>query len=111
MQIITAIIRPALLDRVIGALEEIDGFPGLTVTAARGFGRRMTRREQHAHHLNELTEKARLEIVAPDDQVPGIVATLMHAAQTGRNGDGKIFVWPVGQAVRIQTGETGEAAV
>ena len=118
MKIITAIVQPFMLRKVTGALEAIDGFPGVTVTDVRGFGREKSAHahEEMAHHptLEEFVEfvkKARIEIVARDEMVDEIVTTITRAAHTGNPGDGKVFVWPVDRAVRIQTGEANDAAL
>ncbi len=116
MKIITAIIQPFRLSKVTYALEEIDGFPGMTVTDVRGFGRDKNRHEEGAPHrviedLVEYVEKVRIEVVANDEMVEQILETISRVAHTGNRGDGKIFVWPVEQAVRIQTGERDNAAL
>ncbi len=111
MKIITAMIQPFMLSKVTSALEAIEGFPGMTVTEARGFGRRRNRQEQRSLQIDEFRQKLRLDIVTPDEKAEQIVETLIRAAHTGNSGDGKVFVWPVEYAVRIQTGETNEAAV
>lgn len=116
MKIITAMVQPFMLSKVTGALEEIDGFPGMTVTDVRGFGREKSTHGKGAPHraiedFVEYVKKARIEIVARDEMVDSIVETIVRTAHTGNRGDGKVFVWPVEQAVRIQTGETNELAV
>ena len=111
MRIITAIIQPFMLSKVTSALETIEGVPGMTVTQARGFGHRRSQQEQRALQIGEFRENLRLEIVTPSDKVQQIVETLVRAAHTGNNGDGKVFVWPVESAIRIQTGETDEGAL
>ena len=111
MKIITAILQPFMLSKVVSALEAIDGFPGMTLTDARGFGRRRSTREEHGMHLDDFHQKSRIEIVTPDDLTDRIVRVIVDTAHTGNNGDGKIFVWPVEHAVRIQTGETDDAAL
>ena len=116
MKIITAILQPFMLSKVTGALEEIEGFPGMTVTDVRGFGREKGIHRQGAPHsimedFVEYIKKARIEIVAQDEMVDIIVETIVRTAHTGNRGDGKVFVWPVEHAVRIQTGETDEAAI
>ena len=111
MKIITAMIQPFMLNKVTSALESLEGFPGMTVTDARGFGRRRSLHEQHSLHLDEFKGKTRIEIVTQDEQAQQIVETLVRAARTGNSGDGKVFVWPVESAVRIQTGEKDEAAL
>ena len=116
MKIITAMVQPFMLSKVTGALELIEGFPGMTVTDVRGFGREKSTQDKGAPHrviedFVEYVKKARIEIVARDEMVERIVETLVNAAHTGNRGDGKVFVWPVERAVRIQTGEDQEAAL
>ena len=116
MKMITAMVQPFKLSKVTGALEEIEGFPGMTVTDARGFGREKGRHRGGAPHrviedFVEYVKKARIEIVARDEMVETIVQTIVRAAHTGNPGDGKVFVWPVERAVRIQTGEADDAAL
>ena len=116
MRIVTAMVQPFMLSKVTTALEEIDGFPGMTVSDVRGFGRE---KGIHAHggahrvieDFVEYVKKARIEIVAPDEMVDVIVDTIGRAAHTGNPGDGKVFVWPVERAVRIQTGDQSDAAL
>ncbi len=110
MKIITAIIRPAMLAKVTNVLEEMDDFPGMTVTDVRGFGRRIIANEEDAP-LEDFIEKVRLEIVARDEMVEQIVDAIVRVAHTGNHGDGKVFVWPVGQAVRISTSERDDQAL
>ncbi|MGE0129225.1 MAG: P-II family nitrogen regulator [Blastocatellales bacterium] len=111
MRIITAMIQPFMLSKVTSTLEAIEGFPGMTITQAHGFGRRRSQQEQRELSVAEFKEKVRLEIVTPSDKAQQIVETLARAAHTGNNGDGKVFVWSVEEAVRIQTGEKDEAAL
>ena len=111
MKIITAMIQPFMLNKVTSALEAIDGFPGMTVTESRGFGRRRNLLEKRALQIDEFREKLRLDIVTPDKMARQIVEALVRAAHTGNSGDGKVFVWPVEHAIRIQTGEKDEAAL
>jgi len=116
MRIITAIVQPFMLSKVTSALEEIDDFPGMTVTDVRGFGREKSSHARGAPHrvsedFVEYVKKERIEIVAHDEMVELIVKTLVSAAHTGNPGDGKVFVWPVEQAVRVQTGESMDAAL
>lgn len=111
MKIITAMIQPFMLSKVTYALEDIKDFPGMTVTEARGFGRKQSPEEQRAPHYDPFHTKARIEIVARDEMVEIIVKSIVEHAHTGKDGDGKIFVWSVEQAVRVQTGETNEAAI
>lgn len=111
MKIITAMIQPFMMGKVTQALEALKGFPGMTVTEARGFGRRRGKEEEREAVIDEFHKKSRLEIVARDEMVEQIVATLVRTAHTGNHGDGKVFVWEVESAVRVQTGETNEAAL
>lgn len=116
MKIITAMVQPFMLSKVTSALEELEGFPGMTVIDVRGFGRE---KGIHAHggphrvveDFVEYIKKARIEIIAPDEMVQLIVDTVVRVAHTGNPGDGKVFVWPVEHAVRIQTGEKNDAAL
>ena len=116
MKIITAIVKPFQLSKVTHALEGIEGFPGMTVSDVRGFGREKSAHMEGAPHrviedFVEYVKKTRIEIVAHDDMVEQIVETIARAAHTGNRGDGKIFVWPVEYAMRIMTRETGDAAI
>lgn len=116
VKMIVAVIQPFRLSRVTHALEEIPGFPGMTVTDARGFGREKSMREEGAPHrviedFVEYISKTRIEIVARDEMVESIAATIAREARTGNKGDGKVFIWSVESAMRIQTGQTGDDAV
>lgn len=111
MKIITAMIQPFMSSRVVSELECIEGFPGMTVCEARGFGRKQSAAEHRAPHFDPLKPKARVEVVARDEMAERVVETITRHAHTGNHGDGKIFVWDVGHAVRVQTGERDEAAV
>ncbi|HKG98549.1 MAG TPA: P-II family nitrogen regulator [Pyrinomonadaceae bacterium] len=116
MKIITALVQPFMLSKVTHALEEIDGFPGMTVSDVRGFGREKSTHDARAPHrviedFVEYVKKARIEVVAHDDMVEQIVETIVRVAHTGNRGDGKVFVWSVERAVRIMTGETDDRAV
>ena len=111
MKMITAMVQPFMLSKVTYSLEEIEGFPGMTVTESRGFGRKQSPEEERAAHYDPFQPKARVEIVARDEMVELIVKTLVEHAHTGNHGDGKVFVWSVERAVRVQTGEENEAAL
>lgn len=116
MKIVTAMVQPFMLSKVTSALVAIEGFPGMTVTDVRGFGREKSLHDQGAPHrvseeFVDYVKKARIEIVAHDDMIDRIVETIASAAHTGNQGDGKVFVWSVARAVRIQTGETDDAAI
>ena len=116
MRIITAMVQPFMLSKVTSALEDLEGFPGMTVTDVRGFGRDKGIHAQGGAHrliddLVEYVKKARIEIVSPDDLTEAIVETIVRVAHTGNGGDGKVFVWPVERAIRIQTGDQNDAAL
>lgn len=111
MKIIIAMVQPFMLNKVVSALETIAGFPGMTLSGVRGFGRRQSAHEEHSMHIDEFHEKVRLEIVTADELVETIVRTIAETAHTGNHGDGKVFVSPIERAVRIQTGETQDAAL
>ena len=112
MKKIEAIIKPFKLDEVKDKLNDI-GVHGLTVTEVKGFGRQKGHTELYrgAEYVVDFLPKIKLEIVVPDDMVEEVVTAVSGAAHTGRIGDGKIFVIPVEEAVRIRTGERGDAAV
>ena len=111
MKMITAMIQPFMATKVTDALEEIESFPGMTITEAQGFGRHKNRDSENTVTYSDYREKIRLEIVAPDEMVDEIIKTIEKRAHTGKQGDGKIFVWEVEQAIRIRTGESGIQAI
>ncbi len=112
MKKIEAIIKPFKLDEVKEALQEA-GLQGITVVEAKGFGRQKGHTELYrgAEYVVDFLPKVKLEIVIADDQVDRAVEAIRRAAQTGRIGDGKIFVSSVEEAIRIRTGETGPDAI
>ncbi|MEX2204772.1 MAG: P-II family nitrogen regulator [Myxococcota bacterium] len=112
MQKVEAIIKPFKLDEVKEALNAI-GVQGITVSEVKGFGRQKGHTELYrgAEYVVDFLPKIKLEIVVPDDLVPKVVEAVQSAANTGRIGDGKIFVLPVIEAVRIRTGDRGEDAI
>lgn len=112
MKLVQAIIKPFKLDDVRDALSQV-GVEGLTVTDARGFGRQKGHTEVYrgAEYEVDLLPKSLLEVVVRDDQLASVVGAISDTAQTGKIGDGKIFVYDVEQVIRIRTGEEGEAAV
>ncbi|QMT31019.1 P-II family nitrogen regulator [Alysiella filiformis] len=112
MKKIEAIIKPFKLDDVREALTEL-GIAGMTVTEVKGFGRQRGHTEVYrgAEYAVDFLPKVKLEIVLADDMVERAVETIMEAARSGKIGDGKIFVLPVDDVIRIRTGETGENAV
>ena len=112
MKKIEAVIKPFKLDEVREALSEI-GVSGLTVTEVKGFGRQKGHTELYrgAEYVVDFLPKIKIEIVVNEEQVDPAIDAIIKAARTGKIGDGKIFVMPVEQVVRIRTGETNEAAI
>jgi len=112
MKKIEAIIKPFKLDEVKEALQEV-GLQGITVTEAKGFGRQKGHTELYrgAEYVVDFLPKVKIEVVVPDDRVERAIDAIRKAAQTGRIGDGKIFVLNVEDAVRIRTGESGIDAI
>lgn len=112
MQFITAIIKPFKLDDVRDALSEI-GISGLTVSEAKGFGRQKGHTELYrgAEYVVDFLPKLKLEIAVSDDSVEAVVEAIQTAANSGKVGDGKIFVSPLSQVVRIRTGELNDDAL
>jgi nitrogen regulatory protein P-II 1 len=109
---VEAIVKPFKLGDVKQALTEI-GVSGLTITEVRGFGRQKGHTELYrgAEYVVELVPKVKIEAVVPDDLAEKVVIAMKDSAKTGRIGDGKIFVSKVVDAVRVRTGERGEAAL
>jgi nitrogen regulatory protein P-II 1 len=112
MKKIEAIIKPFKLDDVKEALQDI-GLQGMTVVEAKGFGRQKGHTELYrgAEYVVDFLPKIKIELIVADSRVEAAVEAIQTAAQTGRIGDGKIFVMPVENAIRIRTGETGEEAI
>ncbi len=112
MKQITAIIKPFKLDEVREALAEL-GVSGLTVTEVKGFGRQKGHTELYrgAEYVVDFLPKVRVEVIVPDAAVEQALDAVIKAAQTGRIGDGKIFVTQVEEVIRIRTGETGDSAI
>jgi nitrogen regulatory protein P-II 1 len=112
MKKIDAIIKPFKLDDVREALAEV-GITGMTVTEVKGFGRQKGHTELYrgAEYMVDFLPKVKIEIVVADDIVDTCVETIMQTAQTGKIGDGKIFVFDVARVVRIRTGEQDEEAI
>ncbi|WP_119156045.1 P-II family nitrogen regulator [Caldimonas tepidiphila] len=112
MKLITAIIKPFKLEEVREALAEV-GVTGLTVTEVKGFGRQKGHTELYrgAEYVVDFLPKVRIEVVVRSSEVERCIEAIVNAAKTGKIGDGKIFVTPVEQAVRIRTGEQNEDAV
>jgi nitrogen regulatory protein PII len=112
MKKLEAIIKPFKLDDVREALSEV-GVSGLTVTEVKGFGRQKGHTELYrgAEYVVDFLPKVKVELIVADNLVDRCIEAITKAARTGKIGDGKIFVYPVEQVVRIRTGETGEAAI
>ena len=112
MKLITAVIKPFKLDDVREALSEI-GVQGITVTEVKGFGRQKGHTELYrgAEYVVDFLPKVKLETVVAADMAEQVVEVIARAANTGKIGDGKIFVSPIEQAIRIRTGETGGEAL
>jgi len=112
MKMVTAIIKPFKLDDVRSALADI-GVQGITVTEVKGFGRQRGHTELYrgAEYVVDFLPKMKLEIVITDDQLEATIDAISKAANTGKIGDGKIFVTAMEQVIRIRTGETGADAV
>ena len=112
MKKIEAIIKPFKLEEVKDALGEI-GIEGMTVTEVKGFGRQKGHTEIYrgSEYTVDFLPKIKLELILADKQVDAAVATIVKAAKTGKIGDGKVFVYPVEQAIRIRTDEKGDAAI
>ncbi len=112
MKLISAIIRPFKLDDVREALGAI-GVSGITVTEVKGFGRQKGHTELYrgAEYVVDFLPKIRIETAVTDDRVDAVIEALQASAGTGKIGDGKIFVIPLQQVVRIRTGETGADAL
>ena len=112
MKLVTAIIKPCKLDDVREALSEI-GVQGMTVTEVKGFGRQKGHTELYrgAEYVVDFLPKVKIEVAIDDGQLEGVVDAITKAANTGKVGDGKIFVSPLEEVVRIRTGESGPDAV
>jgi len=112
MKKIEAIIKPFKLDEVKDAISEL-GIQGMTVSEVKGFGRQKGHTEIYrgAEYVVDFLPKIKIELVIKDEDVPKVIDAIVGAAKTGRIGDGKIFVIPLEEVVRIRTGETGENAI
>ncbi|HAH48647.1 P-II family nitrogen regulator [Gimesia sp.] len=112
MKKVEAVIRHFKLEEVKDALTEI-GVQGMTVSEVRGFGRQKGHKEQYrgAEYTVDFLPKAKMEVIVPDDQVKAVVDTILESARTGQIGDGKIFVIPIEDIIRIRTGEAGDTAL
>ena len=112
MKKIGAVIKPFKLDEVREALSDV-GVTGLTVTEVKGFGRQKGHTELYrgAEYVVDFLPTIKIELVVTDDKVEPALEAIIKAARTGKIGDGKIFVTPIEQVIRIRTGETGDAAI
>ena len=112
MKLLKCVVRPNALEKVKEALSGL-GIMGMTVSEVKGFGRQKGHKEVYrgAEYIIDFTPKVEIEIVVKDDLVQQAVSAVRDAAHSGKIGDGKIFVVPVVEVVRIRTGETGEAAI
>ena len=112
MKLVTAIIKPFKLDEVREALSGI-GVQGITVTEVKGFGRQKGHTELYrgAEYVVDFLPKVKVEVVLADENADAVIEAIRNAAQTGRIGDGKIFVSNVEEVIRIRTGETGVDAI
>ena len=112
MKLITAVVKPHRLDEIKEALQAF-GVHGLTVTEASGYGRQRGHTEVYrgAEYTVDLVPKIRIEVLAEDDDAEQVIDVIVKAARTGKIGDGKVFVSPLEQVIRIRTGETGKDAL
>jgi nitrogen regulatory protein P-II 1 len=112
MKKIEAIIKPFQLDRVKEELQNL-GVTGMTVTEVKGFGRQKGHKEVYrgAEYQVDFVPKTKIEVVVPSAMVESVVEGIIQSARTGRIGDGKIFILPMDEVVRIRTGESGDEAV
>lgn len=112
MKLVTAIIKPFKLDDVRESLSEI-GVQGITVTEVKGFGRQKGHTELYrgAEYVVDFLPKVKIEVGVTDDQLDAAIEAVTKSAHTGKIGDGKIFVMPLEQAIRIRTGETDKDAL
>ncbi len=112
MKMVAAVIKPFKLDDVREALSDI-GVQGITVTEVKGFGRQKGHTELYrgAEYVVDFLPKVKIELAVPDELLDRVIEAIMNAAKTGKIGDGKIFVYPLEQAIRIRTGETGAEAL
>ena len=111
MKKIEAIIRPLRLEAVKAALTEEAGVTGMTITDVRGSGSQASGSFRGQAYVMALPPKIKIELVVPDDEVELVVQTMLTHARTGEEGDGKIFVLPMEEAVRVRTDDRGDAAI
>jgi len=113
MKEIRAIVQPFMLTKVIGALRQVEGLPGVTVSEVQGFGKNLGRGTAGGAPPDspEYVPKAKIEVVVSDEMVEVVVETILDRAHTGNPGDGKIFVCPIEDVLKIRTGERGRGAI
>ncbi len=113
MKRIVAIIRPNMLDDVVYALHKIENFPGANMTEVRGMGRGFSRRVKESRQTSSIGYPAqvRIEIICTEEKLEEIVTTIENTARTGRTGDGKIFISPVEEVIRVSSGLRGIEAI
>ncbi len=113
MKEIKAIIQPFMLTRVVTALHKIEGLPGITISEIKGFGKTRGSKEKEISDdgVYEFIPKNKIEIVVQDDLVETVMNSIQENAHTGNPGDGKIFVYDVGDVIKIRTNERGEEAI
>ncbi len=113
MKEIKAIIQPFMLSKVINALKEYEGLPGVTVSEVRGFGKTRAKEARNKVLVDSIgyAKKVKLEIVVSDQMLDEVVEIIYRNSHTGRIGDGKIFVSPVDDVMKVRTGERGEKAI
>lgn len=112
MKLITAVVKPFTLPDVREALEQLE-VHGLTVTETQGFGQQRGHSEVYrgAEYATDFVPKVKLEVLSSDDNAEDIVSAIIEAAYTGKIGDGKVWITPVEDVIRVRTGERGEAAI
>ena len=113
MKEIKAIIQPFMLTRVVTALHKIEGLPGITISEIKGFGKSRGKDVgiENDEGIYEFVPKNKIEIVVQDELIEKVVNTIQENAHTGNPGDGKIFVYDVGEVIKIRTNERGEIAI
>lgn len=113
MKLVEAIVKPFKLEEIKEALTKAAGIQGMTVEEVKGFGRQKGHTELYrgAEYSVDFLPKVRLEVLVPDDKAAKVVELITDSARTGKIGDGKIFVTPVDEVIRIRTGERGEDAI
>ena len=112
MKLLTAIVQPHRLDDVKSAITDL-GISGLTVSEATGYGRQRGHREVYrgSEYQVELIAKVRIEVVVSDDQASPVAEAIVDAARSGKIGDGKVWICPVDEVIRVRTGQTGNEAL